>query len=189
MNVEDTGNRSYYQTLTRKMIGVVILVSVTPLILVGGIIFDQFQSIYQAKIYAHLEELVAKHSQAIDSFLSEKQRKVRFVAESFSYAELTDEALLARQLHHLQKVFSRVFVDLGVVDATGRQIAYAGPFDLKGADYSSADWFKSAVRSPIYISDVFLGLRGSPHFIVTVKKRGNGREWIRDLPRKCSRSC
>ncbi|MFH1984272.1 MAG: ATP-binding protein [Pseudomonadota bacterium] len=176
--MDDTANRNYYRSLIRKMVTIVILVSLTPLFLVGGIIFDQFQGIYQTKVYAHLEELVAKHRQAIDSFLSEKQRKVRFLAETFTYAELTNEVFLAQQLQHLQKMFSLVFVDLGVVDADGRQIAYAGPFGLRGADYSMADWFKQAIHSQYYISDVFLGLRDSPHFIVTVRKTIGGRPWI-----------
>jgi two-component system NtrC family sensor kinase len=178
MTTNDAVDRSFYRSLTRKLIFTVILVSVAPLILVGGVIFDQFKSIYQAKIYAHLEELVAKHRQAIDTFLSEKQRKIRFVAESFTYEQLTDEAFLAKQLQHLQKVFSLVFVDMGIVDATGRQIAYAGPFDLRDADYSQAGWFKDAVQNPFHVSDVFLGLRDSPHFIVSVRKFEGDRLWI-----------
>jgi two-component system, NtrC family, sensor kinase len=178
MNTDGAVDRSYYRSLTQKMISIVILVSVAPLILVGGIIFDQFNSIYQEKIYAHIEELVAKHRQAIDSFLTEKERKIQFVAESFTYDQLTDEAFLAQRLKHLQKVFSLVFVDMGIVDANGRQIAYAGPFDLRDADYSEAGWFKEAVRKPHHVSDVFMGLRGSPHFIVTVRKTAGDQLWI-----------
>ena len=52
---------------------------------------------------------------------------------------------------------------------TGVQEAYAGRFKLEKAEYSDAKWFKEALKKPYYISDVFLGLRSKPHFIVSVK--------------------
>jgi two-component system NtrC family sensor kinase len=169
---------NYYRSLTRNMVTIVILVSITPLILVGGIIFDQFQGIYQAKIYAHLEELVSKHKQNIDTFLQEKMGDIRLLAESANYTELTDEAFLQDQLKHLQKQFGLIFVDLGVVDAAGQQVAYAGPFDLRRAYYGNAAWFQQAIQNQYYISDVFLGLRGTPHFIVAVRRYAGEQPWI-----------
>ncbi len=65
-----------------------------------------------------------------------------------------------------------------MVDSTGRQIAYAGPFNLKQANYADAEWFNAAMSQRYYISDVFLGLRGVPHFIVTVRNEWNGIFWV-----------
>ena len=59
------------------------------------------------------------------------------------------------------------FVDLGVIDASGTQVAYAGPFLLGRADYSDASWFQNAMQREYFISDVFPGLRGFPHFTQT----------------------
>jgi two-component system NtrC family sensor kinase len=69
-------------------------------------------------------------------------------------------------------------VDLGVVDEQGQQVAYAGPFRLEKARYADADWFKRAIESRYYTSDVFLGLRGAPHFILSVRKTCQGQKWI-----------
>ncbi|MCK5724607.1 MAG: two-component sensor histidine kinase, partial [Gammaproteobacteria bacterium] len=71
-----------------------------------------------------------------------------------------------------------VFVDLGVISENGIQIAYAGPFKLGKALYSQADWFQKAMKSKYFISDVFLGLRGLPHFIVAVRDNWMGGKWI-----------
>jgi two-component system NtrC family sensor kinase len=178
MPPEASNNLTFYRSLTRNMVTLVILVSLTPLILVGGIIFDQFQGIYQSKIYAHLEELVSKHKQNIDTFLQEKMGDIRILAESHAFTELTDEAFLQEQLQHLQQQFGLIFVDLGVVDADGRQIAYAGPFNLRKANYGNAAWFQKAIQNNYYISDVFLGLRGTPHFIVAVRRFAGEQPWI-----------
>jgi two-component system NtrC family sensor kinase len=67
---------------------------------------------------------------------------------------------------------------LGVVDHQGRQIAYAGPLELTGVNYSSAKWFEQAISNPFFISDVFKGMRGAPHFIVSVRQEHNGKPWI-----------
>ncbi|MGD9687547.1 MAG: ATP-binding protein, partial [Desulfobacter sp.] len=49
---------------------------------------------------------------------------------------------------------------------------------LLNADYSEATWFLKAIESPYYISDVFAGLRGHPHFILAVKLSSQGRTYI-----------
>jgi two-component system NtrC family sensor kinase len=171
-------HRDYYHSLARNMLLTVIIVSFTPMILVGGIILYQFQTSYHEKIHAHLEELVQKHKQNIDSFLKEKLGDIRFLADNFTFEELRDESFLRDKLESLQKEFDLVFVDLGVISENGIQIAYAGPFKLGKALYSQADWFQKAMKSKYFISDVFLGLRGLPHFIIAVRDNWMGEKWI-----------
>lgn len=169
--------KSTYDKLSRNMALVVITVSIAPLLLVGGLIFDQFRSIYREKVYLHLAEVVDKHKDTIDTFLQEKLHEIQYLDRAYTYEQLTDHAFLENILRGMQQQFGRIFVDLGVIDGSGRQIAYAGPFDLLGADYSEADWYKDSRLKETGISDVFLGLRQSPHFIVTVNNNIGKRHW------------
>ncbi|MCJ7541748.1 MAG: ATP-binding protein, partial [Desulfobacterales bacterium] len=171
-------NGDYYRSLTRKMILTIILVSVTPLILVSSTILYRFHVSYHEKVRAHLQELVLKHKQTIDNFLKEKLGDIRFLSETFCFDELKDASFLQDRLDLLQQSFGPVFVDLGVVNSRGLQVAYAGPFRLGEALYFEADWFKRAMKTRYFISDVFLGLRGLPHFIVAVKDNWMGDPWI-----------
>ena len=171
-------NQSYYRSLNRKMVTLMIVVSLLPLIVVSGVVGYQFQASYQEKVYVHLEELVQKHTQNIDNFLHEKLNDIRVVANSYSFEELTNETFFQHLLTILQKEHGGVFVDMGIVHQSGRQAAYTGVFKLEGADYSNADWFKQAMKTQYYISDVFLGLRGFPHFIVAVKRVWQGEPYI-----------
>jgi len=176
---DQTGeNDHYYKSLTRRIILIMVVVSVIPLLLISGIIRYFFQASYQEKVTDHLKVLIKKHRQNIDTFLSEKLANIQALAESHSFDQLTDEAFLSDQLRILQEVYGRSFVDLGVVNDRGVQVAYAGPFKLKEADYSGALWFKEAMKGTTYISDVFPGLRGLPHFIVTVQREHKGAKWI-----------
>ena len=171
-------DNSYYKSLTRKMISIVIIVSFMPMILVGGIILNQFNKSYREKTYAHLGALVQQHKQNIDSFLHEKLYDIKFLAATFNFEELRDKLFLQQLLFSLQEEYEGVFVDLGLVNENGLLISYAGPFKLEQAEYSEAKWFKKAIKMHYFISDVFLGLRGLPHFIVTVKQSYKGKQYI-----------
>ncbi len=168
----------YYNALTRRMIGIIIVVSITPMLLVAGVIYSQFHDSYKEKVYAHLGELVLKHRQNIDNFLTEKLNNIRFMAEALDVEELNNERVLREKLKILQEEYGTVFEDLGFVNHEGLQVAYAGSLKLENARYSGAEWFLKALENEYYISDVFMGLRGFPHFIVTVRGGTDEEPWV-----------
>ena len=171
-------SNGYYRSLTRNMVLIILVVSVTPLILISGTIGYYFDVSYHAKVLEHLQVLIKKHKQNIDNFLHEKLADIGLLAKSYTFDQLTDEAFLKDRLTLLQEQYGRSFVDLGVVNDQGIQIAYAGPFRLKNADYSKAEWFTKAMHTEAYVSDVFHGLRGLPHFIVSARNEYRGKKWI-----------
>lgn len=178
MNRDKIKLSSYYRSLTRNMVLLVMAISLAPMIIVTGIILNQFSASYHEKVHAHLEELVLKHKHNIDGFLEERIHNIRFLADSMNFDRIGQNGDIAAKLSLLQSAYGTVFVDLGVVDAKGQQVAYAGPFKLEKARYADADWFKKALKNRFFTSDVFLGLRGSPHFIIAVQKTWQGQKWI-----------
>ena len=168
----------YYIYLKRSIILIVLLVSLTPVIILSGIILYQYHQSYYQKSVDNLELIVEKHKTQIDIFLKERLSDIELLTNWFTYEQLSNESYLENNLVKLQETYKGVFVDLGVVDQNGIQIAYAGPFKLTRANYAQANWFKKAINSESFISDVFLGMRGLPHFIVSVKKTWNGRDWL-----------
>ncbi len=171
--------KEFYQVLTRKIRIRILLVSFIPMMLTSGILCWQFHLAYSEKVSAHICELVLKHTRYIDAFLAEKLGNIRYLARQFSTGSPdTAQAFLASQLMELKNEYGDVFTDLGIVDSNGRQFAYEGPFRLEYADYSKAEWYRKAMDSPYYISDVFAGLRGHPHFILAVKVSCRGRTYI-----------
>jgi two-component system NtrC family sensor kinase len=168
----------YYRALMRNMMLIVILVSFAPLLLISVLNEYRFENSYREKVIAHLVEVVQKHQQGITMFLNDKLAYVVNLASSVSYNQIKDETYLNQKLTILQKSYMGVFVDLGVVDDQGVQVAYAGAFKLEKADYGQTEWFKKAIHRNYYISDVFLGFRRQPHFIITVKQKHEGKDWI-----------
>jgi two-component system, NtrC family, sensor kinase len=178
MNISEKTTDSYYRSLTRNIILIIVGVSVVPLILITLTIRHFSQTSYQDKVIEHLQVLNKKHKQNIDSFLRERLADIAVLKDSYSLDQLSNDDFLKEKLQSLQKNSSDALVDLGIVNDQGIQIAYAGPYDLKRAHYAEAPWFKEAIQQPSYISDVFPGLRGIPHFIVAVRGSDNGGKWL-----------
>ena len=174
----DLTRTPYYRSLLRNILLTIIIVSMIPMVVVSSTLYLQFRQSYREKVNDHLRELVQKHQQNIDNFLQERLTDIRLMAARNGHDRLKDEYFLQRTLDLLQQEYGSVFVDLGVVNAEGDQEAYAGPFKLAKADYGDADWFRTAVKTDFVISDVFLGLRGLPHFIVAVHSSASQPSWI-----------
>jgi two-component system, NtrC family, sensor kinase len=174
-NMDDT---QHYRRLRRNMVLVILAVSIVPMVFIGGITGQRFHAMYRERVLGHLQEMVEKHNHDINGFLTERRVNIRFLARAFDGERLADEIHLERLLRILQEEHRGVFVDLGFIDENGIQAAYVGPFRLSRADYSDALWFREAMETPSYVSEVFLGLRGLPHFIVATKLEWRGRPWI-----------
>jgi two-component system NtrC family sensor kinase len=175
-------DESAYQPLTRSFMSnivlVVVLLSFTPMLLVSGLILDQYSVSHNDKLYAHLNEVVHRHSTEIDSFLNERLNNLRFLFESCGKENLFNNDFLEDKLFLLQQSYGDVFEDVGIVNEKGVQEFYAGKFKLEKAQYAHAQWLKEAFEKETFISDVFLGLRTSPHFIITVKNSYKGKQYL-----------
>jgi len=160
------------------MVARVVAVSLAPLLVCAAVLGHQFHTAYRAKVLAHLRELVLKHKQSIDAFLGESSAELRILADLAPFSAFTDESRLAGLLATMQKEHGSMFVDLALIEADGHLASYAGPFRLGRADYADASWFREAKSRETSVSDVFLGLRGLPHFVVAVRRTTDGRDYI-----------
>ncbi len=177
-NEEATHDTTYYTNLTRHLVVKMIIASFTPLILITFITSYKYNHAYTSKVIAHVQELVEKHKQNIDNFLKEKRANILFVSRTCPLSQLDDEKALQQKLKQLQEEYGPFFVDIGLINDKGIQRSYAGPFNLGSVNYSQSKWFKEAMEKEYYISDVFLGIRGLPHFIIAIKKTFGDQQWI-----------
>ena len=175
---ETTHDEAYYHNLTRNLIVKMIIASFTPLILITFITSYKYNNAYKSKVIAHIQELVEKHKQNIDNFLQEKLANILFLSRTCSISQLDDELSLQAKLEQLREEYGPFFVDIGLINEQGIQTDYVGPFKLGSVNYSQAEWFREAMAKEYYISDVFLGIRGLPHFIIAIRKSFGEQQWI-----------
>jgi two-component system NtrC family sensor kinase len=175
---DDAISPERYDTLKRKIVGLMGVVTLVPLLLMAGINFSEFQSTMAREVQNPLRVLLGKTRNTIDLFLAERASTVAFIAQAYSFQELSDEKNLGRIFRVMRKEFEG-FVDLGLIDAQGHQVSYVGPYDLKGRDYSGQDWFAQVRASGKYISDVFLGFRNLPHVVIAMQHISeSGETWV-----------
>lgn len=172
--VKDKGN--VYRGLRKRYFVILLsIASAIPLASIGGILYYQYSAVIQEKVTTQLSSLVIRHKESIEKFLKETTSVMRVVSQLSSLEKVKNKAGLQALFETLQNEYDQAFEDLGVIDSRGNHVAYVGPFNLLGKNYSQTAWYKETMEKRIFISDVFLGFRQVPHFIIAIKQE-NGRE-------------
>ena len=167
-----------YKVLRRNMILIMVLVTIVPLFLMALINYHEYQRALKQEIIVPLGVLVNKTKHSFELFLTERLSAVSFIASAYSFQELADQKTLNRIFRVMKQEFGG-FVDLGLIDSSGLQVSYVGPYELEGKRYKDHDWFHEVVVRGEHTSDVFMGYRKFPHFVMAVKhERPTGESWI-----------
>lgn len=148
-----------------------IMVALVPVNVFGIISYRRAREAFKTETNLRTVRLTSNARRTLSYFLEERLDVLRFIVHREELKNLKNEKYLAKVLVHLQEGFGG-YVDLGVIDNTGKQIAYVGPYELGGKDYSYHKWFKECKENGAHISDVFLGYRNVWHLIVAIKSPG-----------------
>ena len=144
------------------------LVAIIPLFTLAIFDYNVTKRSAETQINLRVSNLVSNTDRTLTFFLDERRYALDFIVKSNSYQQLIDPQKLAGILESL-KTSMGGFVDLGVIQSSGEQVCYVGPYDLQGKNYSGEDWFREVLDRGLYISDVFLGFRAVPHLVIAVK--------------------
>jgi len=169
----------HYKKLWWSIILATLGFSVIPLFILGGAIYHQFSVSYTAKIMDNMKTRAENRCNSIDLFLNERISQLTSLANTQTLEQLKNEDYLSKVFNIIQSR-SKSFLDLGVIDEDGNHLAYVGPYytALKKVNYKDADWFHEVMATGVYVSDVFLGFRKIPHFIIAVMVREKNQSWI-----------
>jgi two-component system, NtrC family, sensor kinase len=166
-----------YRRLRRNMILLGLLGTMVPLFLMAVLNYHQYQRALKAEVLQPMRILVNRTKHSFELFLIERLSAVSFIASAYSPQDLSDERTLNRIFQVMKREFGG-FVDLGLIDPSGLQVSYVGPYELKGKNYADQDWFQEVKIQGTYISDVFMGYRKFPHFVIAVETTTDaGKSW------------
>jgi two-component system, NtrC family, sensor kinase len=171
------GDFPYFRSLWNLVVVALLAAAFLPLLILGSAIYAYTTDALKANAIATLRLQVQDHRSVIDQFLAERAADLRLLAGNVGFAQLTEAGGLGRAFRSLQQELA-CFTDLGVIDAAGNHLAYVGPYDLMARNYRDHFWFQPAVEKGIFISDVYLGYRRVPHFIIAVKQPDADGFWI-----------
>ncbi|MBQ9405157.1 MAG: sensor histidine kinase [Desulfovibrio sp.] len=166
-----------YKAIHRRVLTMLLIMSLTPLAALGFFCMDRITAIYDEKISAGLEAVTSSKHRALDTFMVERIAQIKTLVFTHSYDELSNASRLSSIFSVMQST-SRSFVDMGIIDMNGRHVSYVGPYDLHKANYAETTWFAEVLRKGVYVSDVFMGYRHVPHFVIAVLRHEGEHSFI-----------
>lgn len=157
-----------YRRMRRIAVLSTIAVSLVPLVLLTAVNFYQYDRVSRTEAKQTIRRLASNNKRSINFFIEGRLAELTYIIQDKSLDELADEQELRRILKNMTKSLTiRAAVDLELIDGDGKQLSYAGPYELTG-DYTNEDWFHEVAKRGVYVSDVFLGHRMSPHFVLAI---------------------
>jgi two-component system NtrC family sensor kinase len=154
-----------------------LAVALIPLYLVGAAIYLYFASSMEQNQGAQLQNLAVNRSNAVQLFLAERTAMLEALAHAASLDGLSAPGELQKVLTILNKR-GQSFVDLGIIGSDGSHLAYEGSFRLEDHNYGGEPWFEETMVRGVHVSDVFLGFRRVPHFVIAVRRDDQPEPWI-----------
>jgi signal transduction histidine kinase len=128
----------------------------------------------------HARSLAAHQAAMLEVFLGDRLLNLTGLTDDRRALLAPRADDLAISLARLQAA-SEVFVDLGVLDGSGRVLAYAGPRpELKARNYRDEAWFVRLLAGDArhVITDTYPGFRAEPHYTMALKLEPGGETRI-----------
>ena len=168
---------SPYRQLTKRMTATALAVALVPLYIMGAAIYFYYGLTEQERTKEELRTQVVNRASSIQVFLAERTSLLEVLVNTANLSDLTRPGRL-QQVFGLLNRRSWSFMDLGIIDHNGDHLVYVGPYPLEHQNYKAARWFQETMQRGVYVSDVFLGARGVPHFVIAVKHEDGDNPWI-----------
>jgi len=157
-----------YRRLWVSIVVSTALVSILPLVIMVLTNYYQYQKAFEKEVRYPIQLLASNARRSLEFFLNERLSAMDFIVHDKAYEDLVDQKRLTR-IFRILKDNHRDFIDIGVIEASGIQRSYVGPYGLQNKNYSKQDWFKETLLRGRSVSDVFLGFRRFPHFAIALR--------------------
>lgn len=170
--------RKRYRCLRRSLLIVMLLITLVPLSLTVGLSFFQYQQLTRQESVNNIRWHTESARRSLEVFLDRLKDSMIVVANTNSLPGLATTNKLDHIFAQLKNKHQGL-VDVSIIGPDGIQIAYCGPYNLRGKNYHDSPWYNKALTRTVLISDVFFGFRNMPHFVVAVTKtEQDGRYWV-----------
>jgi len=153
----------------KRAILVTASVALVPLIIWALSGYRLTMETIESELVLRTSQLVSNSWRSVSLFLNERRSVLDFIAHDHNLETLKDPARLTSILENLNKRFGG-FIDLGVIDSSGKQVTHSGSHQMQGLDYNQQPWFREVLDRGQYISELVTGPRNAPHIDFAVKR-------------------
>jgi len=153
----------------KRAILVTAIVALVPLIIWALSGYRLTMETIESELVLRTSQLVSNSWRSVSLFLTERRSVLDFIAHDHKLETLKDPARLADILENLNQRFGG-FIDLGIIDSSGRQISHAGSHQMEGLDYNQQHLFSEVLTRGFYISELVTGPGNEPHVDFAVRR-------------------
>ena len=164
-----------YRRLWKTAVVLHAVFCILPLLIMTGVNYSQYKETMRRQMIQPIYHLTSNTKHALGFFLEERRAALNFLIQEVPFLRLSSQEELGSILRNLKTAFGG-FVDIGLIDSSGEQVSYVGPYTLLGKNYADQDWFHEVNLRGAYVSDMFRGYRNFPHFVIAVRYEGEGEE-------------
>ncbi len=172
--------RLHFKQLRTRLILGLLLGFLLPNAILSVYFHAQFASSLKKSAMLNLAAVVENQKNTVDLYLQERVVNLFSLLHSGDFVLQPTPVQMGQYLATL-KQFHDGFTDIGLLDAKGVQIGYAGPNPvLLGRDYSQDAWYHALIggKKNYLITDIYPGLRNIPHFTIAARQLFEGRLYV-----------
>ncbi|MGB5232726.1 MAG: ATP-binding protein [Desulfoprunum sp.] len=161
-------DKNYYSAVKVRLTVIFCLLITVPMVILALFTISNLKDAAIKKVELSLGRLVDHKKEVVSLFLKEKEDLLAMLVGMYPIEYLGHQENLNNLFRSLNQKGS--IVDLHVIDSAGNQLAYVGPYagSIVGKNYADAQWFQEVLIKGSHVSDIFLGFRNVPHFVVAV---------------------
>ncbi len=160
-----------YATLRRLLATGFFVSGIIPILIIAAGSIYNFKELSLKNIENTARQVVEHRNDVLNTFL---QGQVNFLTTLINLYPLD----YLQNRDNLKALFLAIskegkegeIVDLQLIDTSGAQLAYVGPYKEKveGKHYKDSPWFNQVLVRGTHVSDVFTGYRDYPHFVIAL---------------------
>lgn len=161
-------SKNYYTKVWLRLTSVFCLLISVPTLILVLVTTSNLRDAVIDKTELSLGRLIEHKKDVVSLFLKEKEDLLKLLVGMYPIDFLGRQENLDTLFRAVNQAGS--IVDLHVIDSSGKQLTYVGPYaqSIIGKNYFDAQWFQDVLINGSHVSDVFLGFRNVPHFVVAV---------------------
>ena len=168
-DVDSLAPATRYIKLWRFAIILTSMISIIPLIVMTLFNYYHDQRAFSSEMNYKVSQILSNNKRTLEFLIEERQSALNLIVTEKKLEDLCSDESLTLILRNLNQAFPG-YIDLGIINTGGDQLYYSGPYDLKGKNYKDQQWFHEVTLRGIYVSNVFMGYRNFPHFVITIKQ-------------------
>ena len=160
---------TYYSKVWLRLTLSLSLLIVVPMAILAISTINNLKDEVIDKTERSIGSLIDHKRDVITLYLKEKETFLNMMINLHGIEYLSNQDNLNALFKSISQQNSGI-VDLHVINAAGEQIAYVGPYakELAGKNYYDDEWFREVMIKGTSVSDVFLGFRSIPHFVIAI---------------------